>query len=185
MALRGPRVLLRPWRDDDLAPFARMNADRDVMAFLLKPLGREESDALAARIRTALARDGIGLFALEVPGIAFAGFVGMAPAPPFVIGVPGIAADSREIGWRLARPAWGRGYATEAATLVLQHALDVLGWNQVISFTAQTNLRSQAVMQRIGLRRRGRFDHPRIEAPNPLRPHVVYSVERSTGDKSG
>jgi RimJ/RimL family protein N-acetyltransferase len=181
MALRGPRVLLRPWRSADLAPFAQMNADPDVMAFLLNPLSREESDALTTRIRTALARDGIGLFALEVPGIAFAGFIGMAPAPSFVTEVPGIAADSREIGWRLVRAAWGHGYATEGATLVLRHALDVLGWNQVISFTAQTNLRSQAVMQRIGLRLRGHVDHPRIEASNPLRPHVVYSTERTGG----
>jgi RimJ/RimL family protein N-acetyltransferase len=181
MELRGTRVLLRPWRDADVAPFAQINADPDVMAFLPKALSREESDALAARIRTALARDGIGLFALEVPGIVFAGFVGMAPAPPFVTDVPGIAADSREIGWRLARAAWGHGYATEAATLVLRHALHALGWHQVISFTAQTNLRSQAVMQRSGLRCRGRFDHPSVEAPNPLRPHVMYSVERTNG----
>jgi RimJ/RimL family protein N-acetyltransferase len=179
MRLRGPRVQLRPWRDDDLAPFAQMNADPDVMAFFINPLSRAESDALATRLRAAVERDGIGLLALEVPGIAFAGFVGMGPTPSFAIDVPGIVPGSREIGWRLARPAWGHGYATEAATLVLRYVLDVLRWNQVISFTAQTNLRSQAVMQRIGLTERGRFDHPRIEASNPLRPHVVCTAERA------
>jgi RimJ/RimL family protein N-acetyltransferase len=179
--LRGPRVRLRPWRDDDLPPFAQMNADPQVMAFFVNPLSREESDSLAHRIRTAVDRDGIGLLALQVPGIAFAGFVGMGPAPSFVIDVPGIEPGSREIGWRLLRAAWGHGYATEAATLVLRHALDVLGWNQVISFTAQTNLRSQAVMQRIGLSLRGRFDHPRIDRSSPLCPHVVYAAEPKSG----
>jgi RimJ/RimL family protein N-acetyltransferase len=85
---------------------------------------------------------------------------------------------SVEIGWRLARPVWGSGYATEAAAAILKDGLERVGLAEIVSFTARGNVRSQAVMERIGLHRRPDldFDHPKLAAEHPLRPHIVWST---------
>ena len=177
VTLSGARVRLRPWTDADLAPFAAMNDDPEVMHQMSAHLTREQSDAFALRIRMHIAEHGFGLWALEVSGIAFAGFVGLSAPVPFELPLPGIVAEPREIGWRLARPVWGRGYATEAALLVLRHAFDALRLPQVVSFTTLGNLASQAVMQRIGPIRRGEFDHPRLPQGHRSRRHVLYAQD--------
>jgi RimJ/RimL family protein N-acetyltransferase len=181
--LRGERVVLRDWTDDDLAPFAALNADPEVMRHLTKRLTRDESDALARRIREHLEAHGFGLWALDVPAAPgeagmrrFAGFVGLARVP-IELPVAGLAAQPIEIGWRLARDAWGHGYATEAARLVLRHAFEVLALPQIVSFTALVNTASQAVMSRIGLTRRAEFDHPRLEAGHALRRHALFAQD--------
>lgn len=177
--LRGERVTLRPWTDADLAPFAALNADEEVMRYLTARLTREESDAYARRIRTHIDTRGFGLWALDVPQLGFVGFVGLSAKVPFELPVPGIVAEPHEIGWRLARAAWGRGYATEAATLALRYAFQVLRLPQVVSFTAAINTASRAVMQRIGLVLRGEFEHPRLADGHRLRAHVLYAQDAS------
>ena len=176
-SLCGPRVRLRQWTDADLAPFAAMNADLEVMRYFPALASREESDAGAQRQRERIASQGFGLWALEVPQIGFAGFVGIGPNVPFALSLPGIDPESHEIGWRLARAAWGQGYATEAAALALRHAYEVLGMAQIVSFTAVANTPSQAVMRRIGLTLRGAFEHPRLPEGHALRQHVLYAQE--------
>ena len=179
--LRGERVLLRPWIDTDRAPFATMNADPEVMRYFVAPLSREQSDALVQRLRTHIDTHGFGLWAMEAPDaegvLRFAGFVGLSASVPFTLPLPGIVPAPHEIGWRLARWAWGRGYASEAAALALQYAFDELAWPQLVSFTAAGNLASQAVMRRIGLTPRGGFDHPRIDAEHRLCRHVLYAQD--------
>ena len=172
VAARTPRLVLRAWRDDDLAPFAALNADPAVMRHLPAPLGRAESDALAARIRAGIAERGFGLWAVEVPGVAaFAGFVGLS-VPRFEAAFTPCV----EVGWRLARAHWGRGYATEAAAAALDLAFGPLGLGEVVSFTAPANRASRAVMARLGMRRdpADDFEHPMLPAGHPLRPHVLY-----------
>ena len=178
--LRGERVVLRRWVDADLAPFAAMNADPEVMRHMTAALSRAESDAFAARIRAHLAEHGFGLWALDVAELGFAGFVGLSAKLAFEIPVPGIAARPHEIGWRLARRAWGHGYASEAAALALRHGFEVVGLAQIVSFTAIDNHASQAVMRRIGLTRRGEFDHPRVPAGHRSRRHVLYAQDAAT-----
>lgn len=174
--LTGARVVLREWTDADLAPFAALNADPEVMRYFPGCLTRTESAALAARIRERLRDDGYGLWALEIPGVAqFAGCVGLA--------VPSFAAaftPCHEIGWRLARACWGRGYATEAAQMAVEFAFGALGLASLVSFTARTNIRSQRVMQRLGMTHdpSDDFDHPRLPPGHPLRAHVLYRLER-------
>lgn len=176
-SLRSPRVTLRPWVDADLAPFAALNADPEVMRWFKAPLTRIESDAMAARIRLRIDTEGHGLWALQTPELEFAGFVGLFPALNFRLPfAPFDAAPPHEIGWRLARAAWGRGFATEAAQLALAHARDVLRLPHLVSFTALGNVRSQAVMQRIGLHRVGEFDHPNLP-DHPLQRHVLYAAD--------
>jgi ribosomal-protein-alanine N-acetyltransferase len=172
--LRGARVLLRGWRPEDAAPFAALNADAAVMEFFPAPLTRAESDAMIGRMQAGLEARGWGLWCLEVDG-ACVGFVGLA--------VPMFEAHFTpcvEIGWRLAHAAWGHGYASEAAALALSYGFDVLGADEIVAFTAPANLRSQAVMRRLGMTRdpADDFDHPRVPAGHPLRRHVLYRLRR-------
>lgn len=176
IAFTGDRWVLRSWTESDLEPFAAINADPEVMEFFPECLTREQSDQFAGRIIDSLEREGFGLWALDVDD-RFAGFVGLnrtafeTPMGPHV-----------EIGWRLARWAWGRGLATEAANAVQKHALDDLGLPEIYSFTTVKNIRSEAVMRRIGMTRRPDldFDHPRTPGWWGCR-HIVY---RSTPTNS-
>lgn len=170
--LHTERCVLRQWRDSDLVPWAEMNADPEVRRWFPEVLDAERAGTEAGRCRDAIARRGWGMWALELPGeIAFAGFVGLnvpqydAPFMPAV-----------EIGWRLPRAAWGRGYATEAAQAALGFAFSRLALREVIAITVPGNLASRRVMQRLGMVRdaTGDFDHPRVQAGHPLSRHVLY-----------
>ena len=162
--LHTDRLVLRQWLPQDREPFAALNADPEVMQHFPGPMTREQSDAFADRIATHFAVHGYGLWAVEAEG-AFAGFTGLQWSD-----VTG--GRELEVGWRLARWAWGRGWATEAARAALDVGLRQAP--QVVSFTAVGNLRSVAVMERLGLRRVREFDHPRADLPDRLRRHVLY-----------
>jgi RimJ/RimL family protein N-acetyltransferase len=175
--LTTARLRLRQWREEDLAPFAALNADPQVMEFFPKVLTRAESDAVAGRIRDHFARHGFGLWAVEVPGAAdFVGFVGLA--------VPSFEAHFTpcvEIGWRLAREHWGHGYATEAATAALAFGFGERALEEIVAFTVPANIPSRRVMGRLGMRRlpADDFEHPAIAEGHPLRSHVLYRLRRS------
>ncbi len=169
-----PRLRLRTWRASDLEPFAAMNADPAVMEHFPQVLSRAETREMMARIESFLARHGYGLWAVEVPGVAeFIGYVGLN-APTFEAAFTPCV----EIGWRLLAPHWGKGYATEAARAVRDHAFGTVGLKEIVAFTVPANVRSQAVMQKIGMTRDPAedFDHPRIPAGHPLRRHVLYRL---------
>lgn len=175
--LRTPRLLLRPWRVEDLPPFAALNADPRVMVHFPRTLDRTASDALAADIQADLEANGFGLWAVEVPGVApFIGFVGATEpdfAAPFMPAV--------EIGWRLAFAHWGLGYATEAARAVVAHAFGPVRLDELVSFTVPANTRSRAVMERLDMTRSPAddFDHPKLPEGHPLRRHVLYRLRRA------
>ncbi|MEJ2479811.1 MAG: GNAT family N-acetyltransferase [Acidihalobacter sp.] len=176
MELETPRLFLRQWRDDDLPPFAALNADPRVMEYFPAPLSRAESDAMAERCRALIEEHGWGLWAVETKREStFIGFVGLnSPAYelPF--------SPCVEIGWRLAFEHWGKGYASEAARAALRVGFDGLRLAEIVSFTALDNLRSQAVMRRIGMHKTPiGFDHPRIAEGNPLRRHCLYRLTRT------
>ncbi len=171
------RLILRPWRDDDLDAWAAMNADPRVMEHFPKLLDRAESDAMAVRVRESHAQRGFGLWAVEVPGaVAFAGFVGLS--------VPRFEAHFTpcvEIGWRLGHAHWGRGYATEAARATLAEGFDRLGLDEIVAMTAVGNTRSRHVMEKLGMTRSvdDDFDHPMVAEGNPVRAHVLYRLARA------
>src|SRR3979411_1153709 len=167
--LRSPRLILRRWRESDRAPFAELNADPEVMEFFAERLTRRESDALVERIEAELERRGYGLWALEVAATGqFIGFTGITWQSFEAHFTPAV-----EIGWRLPRHAWGQGFATEAARRTLAFAFEVVGVEEVVSMTATTNRRSQAVMRRLGMTRDPAedFDPPRVSETSPLRRH--------------
>jgi RimJ/RimL family protein N-acetyltransferase len=172
--LSSSRLRLRRWRDADRVPFAAMNADPRVMEFFARPLSRDESDAMVDRIEGHFDEHGFGLWAVEVPGVApLIGFAGLSLArfaAPFTPCV--------EVGWRLAVEHWGSGYATEAARLSLDYGFGPARLDEIVSFTAVTNRRSRAVMERLGMRHAlaDDFDHPSLLQGHPLRQHVLYRL---------
>jgi len=176
MELRTERLLLRGWRASDRAPYAALNADPVVMEHFPAPLTRSESDDHVDRMAATLDAQGWGLWAVEVPGEAdFIGFIGLA--------VPGFDAPFMpcvEVGWRLARSAWGQGYAPEGARAVLASAFDELGLDQVVSFTSVGNAKSRRVMEKIGMTHDPSedFDHPNVAEGSPIRRHVLYRIRK-------
>jgi RimJ/RimL family protein N-acetyltransferase len=177
-SLRTTRLQLRPWRPSDLAPFAALNADPDVRRYLGPLLTREESDAEAERIRQHFVAHGFGLWAVEVVREEpFVGFVGLA-IPRFEAAFTPCV----EVGWRLARAHWGRGYASEAAHEALAYGFDELALAEIVSFTTVGNQASRAVMERLGMHRdpADDFEHPLVAPGDPLRPHVLYRLMRTS-----
>ncbi len=172
--LATERLLLRRWRDEDLDPYAALNADPVVMEHMPSLLSREESAAHIVAMERGWDQRGFGLWAVERRDTGeLVGFVGCndpgfeAPFMPAV-----------EVGWRLARSHWGHGFATEAAVASLDDVFERVGLEQVVSFTTPPNHRSQAVMTRVGLRRdpAGDFEHPRLPEGHRLRHHLLYRV---------
>ena len=171
--LETQRLLLRRWRPEDRTPFAALNADPEVMRHFPAVLTRRESDGLADRIETYMERAGWGLWAMEERASGrFLGFTGLARPgfeAPFMPAV--------EIGWRLARAAWGHGFATEAAREAARFAFDELALEEIVSLAVVANERSRAVMRRLGMTHdpADDFDHPLVEQPH-LRRHVLYRL---------
>lgn len=168
MELRTDRLLLRPWLAADREPFADLAADPVVMEHFPEPLTRDQSDAMADRVDAHFAEHGFGLWAVEADG-RFAGYTGLCWSDA-------LGGRDLEVGWRLATWAWGRGYATEAATAALEVGFQHV--DQIVSFTALTNQRSQRVMERLGMNREREFDHPRVPEGHRLRRHVLYTLRR-------
>lgn len=180
--LATERLVLRPWRAADRAPFAALGADPRVMRFLGPLLARGASDALIDRFVAQFAERGFGPWAVEAPGVAeLVGCVGLsvprfdAPFTPCV-----------ELVWRLAPTYWGRGYATEAARAALRFGFETAGLAEIVSFTTRGNRSSRAVMERLGMAHdpRDDFDHPALAPEDPLRPHVLYRLARGTWQRA-
>lgn len=173
--LQTERLRLRAWRDADREPFAAMNADPEVMEFFPAPLDRATSDAGIDIWRQQFAERGWSNWAAELRGTGqFIGFIGLSiprrrlPCSPCV-----------EVAWRLARNAWGQGYASEGARAALRCGFEQLGLDEIVSFTAIGNRRSRAVMERIGMQDAQQdFEHPGVPEGHPLRLHCLYRLRR-------
>lgn len=175
--LSTERLVLRAWRDSDLAPFAALSADPRVMEHFASALSPAESAAMVERIRRHFASHGFGLWAVEAPGVAdFIGFVGLVHVPFAAAFTPAI-----EVGWRIAAEHWGRGYATEGARRVVAFGFDQLHLEQIVSIAMTANQRSRRVMEKLGLQRSPAddFDHPRLPEDHPRRRHVLYRLSRT------
>jgi RimJ/RimL family protein N-acetyltransferase len=175
--IRTERLILRRWRDEDRSPFAALNSDPEVRRYLQGPIDRERSDAFIDAIEAHWDTKSWGLWAVEVPGVVdFIGYVGLWPADFEPVG-PAV-----EVGWRFAREHWGHGYATEGAREALRFGFEDVGLEEIVSFTVPANIRSIAVMDRLGMRRdpAGDFDHPSVDrsARPELVRHVLYKLAR-------
>jgi len=173
--LRTERLLLRQWRSEDMPGFADLNADPEVMEFYPELLSPQASNAGAEKFKLLISKNGWGFWAVEsIPERSFIGLVGLhrptydLPFGPCV-----------EIGWRLARVYWGKGYATEAARVCLEFAFNQLNLFEVYAFTSVPNMKSRAVMERLDMvNMQANFDHPMMPHDSPLREHVVYKIDK-------
>ena len=172
--LATARLRLRGWRDRDREPWAALNADPEVMAHFPTMLSRATSDRLVDLTMGGWAENGFGLWAVErIDDGVFLGFTGLSRPSFEAHFTPAV-----EVGWRLARHAWGHGYATEAARAALEFGFETVGLDEIVSFTVPSKVRSRAVMERIGMHhdRADGFDHPKLPEGHPLRPHVLYRL---------
>lgn len=172
ITLSTARLILRPWRNTDLAFFAQLNADPTVMQYFPQVLMPSESDTLANRIQRLIETNGWGFWAVELIETGqFIGFTGLHAQPTLFDFSPCV-----EIGWRLDCAFWHQGYATEAAQACLDFAFQQLELDSVVAFTAQHNLPSEKVMQRLGMQFVQYFDHPELAVTDPLRRHKLYQI---------
>ncbi len=159
---------------------AALSADSEVMEHFPATLSRVEVALLIARLEAGFERDGYGFWAVELRADrTLAGFVGLSPVPADIPLAPAV-----EIGWRLARPQWGRGIAREAAAAALAHGFGPLGLDEILAYTSAANDRSRRLMERLGMRRdeESDFDHPRVEPGSPLARQVVYRLPAPGSD---
>ena len=176
--LSTERLVMRRSGPADLAPLAAMNADPQVMKHFPEPLSADGTARMMARIEAHFEREGFGVWTLERRDTGeVIGLAGLARPQWDAHFMPAV-----EIAWRLARHAWGKGYASEAARRALAFGFGEMGLGEIVSFTATCNLRSMAVMERIGMRRdaQGDFDMPVLPAGHRLRRHVLYRLDAKT-----
>ncbi|WNQ12731.1 GNAT family N-acetyltransferase [Paenibacillus aurantius] len=174
--IETPRLRLRGWEEADLEPFCRLNADETVMRYFPKTLSTEETKAFYQSVVAEINECGFGFYAVEVKeSKEFIGFIGFSRAT--------FAADFTpcvEIGWRLKKEAWGKGYATEGAGACLPYGFKQLGFTDVYSFTADVNHPSKNVMAKIGMKFIKTFHHPRVEKSSPLSKHVLFHIDQTS-----
>ncbi|SBT46382.1 GNAT family N-acetyltransferase [Micromonospora auratinigra] len=164
------RLVMRGWRDSDLSPWTAMNADPQVREHLGPLLTPEQAAASMRSFQEDLDRNGFGFWAVEVRDTGqFIGFAGLDVVDE------GMPFTGVEAGWRLSRAAWGHGYATEAGLAVLRYGFDTVGLAEILAVTTRTNLRSQAVMRRLGMTTDPHedFDDPEV-SEGPLRRCVLF-----------
>ena len=171
------RLVLRAWRDADRAPFAAMGADPEVMHYLAGTIDRAASDAIINRLEAEQVSRGHTFWAIEHRADGqFLGFCGLRIGGH--LGTPVV--DELEIGWRLRRDAWGRGFAREAAEASIAWGWQTLSNGRISAWTVEANRASWGLMQRLGMIRMPAldFDHPRLPDDSPLRRHIVYTIAR-------
>lgn len=182
--IRTPRLILRTWEAADAHAFWALNQDPRMTEFLPGALTLAQAEAFVLAQQQLYERSGACYFAATVAATGeLAGFVGLKRHDggqehglPF--------APCTDIGWRLAARHWGQGIASEAARACLGFGFGMLGLEEIVSFTVPANLRSRAVMEKLGMREDtgGAFAHPALPPGHPLSRHVLYRLRRGTAD---
>jgi len=185
MSIETARLILRPWIEEDRKPFAEMSADPAVMEHLLPLGGHDGANGWIDRHMAHLAEHGFCFWALEEKESgAFAGSVGLVK-----VGYEAHFTPAVEVGWRLARTFWGKGYAPETALASMRYGFEVLGLTEIVANTATHNTNSRRVMEKLGMDHDAQddFNHPRMPENHPLRRQVLYrfSQDRWTATMVG
>jgi len=169
------RLILRRWIESDLEPFTKMNQDAEVMRYFVNTLTAEDVKKFCIRNTQEFSEYDYGFYAVEEKESGdFIGFIGFHYVEMDAEFCPCV-----EIGWRLNKPYWNKGYATEGAKACLKHGFSHLGFEKVYAFTTVTNTPSQNVMKKIGMKFVNNFDYPTIAEGHPKKPHVYYVIEKN------
>lgn len=169
------RLGFRNWKDQDVDEFARLNADVEVMEHFPNTLSRGEVEKLIAKMRSHFAKNGFTYYATEILDDGeFIGMIGLAYQEYKTTFTPAV-----DIGWRLKRSAWGKGYATEGAKACLLHGFAELNIERIISVCTADNCRSENVMRKIGMTKIGEFDHPEMVMYPGYKRHFCYEIIRT------
>lgn len=177
---KSERLGFRNWLDSDLPIFIEMCADVEVMKYFTRTRTAKEAEGMVKHIQKHMTESSTFWYAVDrLDTDSFIGFIGFWEVTYEADFTPCI-----EIGWRLRKEAWNKGFATEGALACLQYGFQTLQLDEVISMTTIPNKPSENVMKKIGMRKVGEFDHPKIEAGHRLRKHVLYKIEKSEWEKS-
>ena len=167
------RLGFRNWKSTDLAAFAELNADEDVMEHFPKTLTEKETENLIQRFINHYDKNGHTYFATEIIDSGeFIGFIGLAFQEYETNFTPAI-----DIGWRLKKSAWGNGYATEGAKRCLDFAFNDLNVKEVIATCTEKNHPSENVMKKIGMMKKGAFNHPELKMFPEYEKCIYYRIK--------
>lgn len=167
------RLILRPWKESDVAPFIQMGLDLDVMHYFPSTLSYDQSRDFIKSITLKFdEHPSWGLWAVELKQTqSFIGCIGLNAQPSQFDFSPCV-----EISWRLVKDAWRQGYAFEGARAVLQYAFEQLKLDQVVAFTAAVNTPSEALMKKLNMTKVKAFNHPKLAPEHLLARHVLYEI---------
>lgn len=173
------RLILREWEDCDLDTFSRINQDPIVMEFLPTPLSVEETAAWISRIKIHFTEHGFGLWAATLKSTGeLIGCVGLRFN---TLTINEKIKPCVEIMWRLASEYWGKGYATEAAKMVIKFGFDKLGLNEIVTCTAPANKRSIHVIEKIGMVRdlAADFHNSKLPRDHALSLQMLFRIKNN------
>lgn len=172
---KSERLGFRNWRDEDLEEFASLNADPEVMEHFPKALTKQETFDFIKRLQKHFEEKGYNYFATETLETGeLIGFIGLAYQDYETEFTPAV-----DIGWRLKRSSWGKGYATEGAKRCLEYAFDDLKLDRVVSVCVLDNVNSEKVMNKIGMVKKGTFIHPKLKEYPALEECVWYEIQKN------
>lgn len=171
---KSKRLGFRQWLDKDLIPFSLLNSDEEVMKLFPKTLSQEETKVLIEKTTKMFEEYGYGLYAVDrLDSQEFIGFIGF--------GHSSHSSYSKciEIGWCIKKEEWNKSYATEGSIRCLDYGFKTFNFKNVYAFTSKVNLKSEKIMQKVGMQKVGEFDHPKIKAGSVLKPYIAYRIRSS------
>ena len=169
---KSTRLGFRNWKMEDLVEFAKLNADEAVMEHFPKTLSNNEVIEFIGRLKRHFEENGFTYYATEIIETKeFIGMIGLARQKYKTKFTPAI-----DIGWRLKRTAWGKGYATEGAKRCIEYAFNDLAINKIIAVCTIKNGKSENVMKKIGMTKKGAFNHPELRNHPKYEKHFCYEI---------
>lgn len=169
---KSTRLGFRNWTSEDIVPMSKINVDKDVMEFFPSTQNQKQTEGFIKRMQLSFSENGYCYFAVDILKTKeFIGFIGLSYQDYEADFTPCI-----DIGWRLKKAAWGKGFATEGAKACLDYGLNQINLKSVVAIAPELNLKSQQVMKKIGMTKSGTFLHPAIKDGNPLKKCVVFKI---------